>query len=115
MRRSLLLTNGGKRQRIVFFNEGERERAHPYLQDWLSRAQTVTGKLPRGSIVEFEAERLLADRAGEFTTMAPVSYAPEAGEPAPLAPPIRFGGNLTFLGYEPGKFNANSCPGTPSK
>ncbi len=99
--RSLLLTNGGQRQRIVFFNEGAREAVHPYLQEWLSQAEPVTGKLPRGGIVELETEELLADRAGAFTTTAPVSYAPEASEPKPIAPPIRFGGNLTFLGYEP--------------
>ncbi len=100
--RSLLLTNGGERQRIVFFNEQTREAVHPYLQEWLSQAEPVTGKLPRGGVVELETENLLADRAGAFTTTAPVSYAPEVSEPKPIAPPIRFGGNLTFLGHEPG-------------
>ena len=99
--RSLLLTNGGERQRIVFFNERAREMVHPYLQEFLAQAEPVMGKLPRGGIIELETEQLLANRAGEFTTMAPVSYAPEVSEPRPLAPPIRFGGNLTFLGYEP--------------
>ena len=100
-RRSLLLTNGGAKQRIVFFDEGAREAAHPYLQGWLAHAEPVPGKLPRGGILELETEQLLAGRVGEFTTTAIVSYAPEVSEPAPIAPPIRFGGNLTFLGYEP--------------
>lgn len=99
--RSLLLSNGGARQRIVYFDEQRLEAANAYFQDWLSHAQPVTGKLPRGGIIELEAEELLADRAGAFTTTAPVSFAPEAGEPKPIAPPIRFGGNLTFLGHEP--------------
>ncbi len=99
--RGLLLTNGGERQRIVFFDERARDAAHPYVQEWLSQAQPATGELPRGSVVELETARLLADRAGAFTTTAPVSYAPEASEPKPIAPPIRFGGDLTFLGYEP--------------
>ncbi len=99
--RSLLLTNGGERQRIVFFDEQTRENAHPYLQEWLSTGQAVSGDVPRGSILELAATDLLAQRAGELTTTAPVSYAPEVSEPEPIGPPIRFGGNLTFLGYEP--------------
>ncbi|MCY3781600.1 MAG: glycosyltransferase family 39 protein [Chloroflexi bacterium] len=99
--RSLLLTNGGARQYIVFFDEETREAVHPYLQEWLAQAEPALGKLPRGGIVELETEQLLADGAGAFTTTAPVTYAPEVNEPDPTAPPIRFGGNLTFLGYEP--------------
>ncbi|MDE2638387.1 MAG: glycosyltransferase family 39 protein, partial [Chloroflexota bacterium] len=108
--RSLLLTNGGARQRIVFFNEQTREDAHPYLQEWLSIGQPVAADVPRGSIVELAATDLLAQRAGELTTTAPVSYAPEVSEPEPIAPPIRFGGNLTFLGYEP-KVRREYAPG----
>ncbi len=99
--RGLLLTNGGALQRIVFFNEQTRDAAHPYLQEWLSYGKAASGKLPRGSVIELETAELLADRAGTFTTMAPVSYAPEVSEPEPIPPPIRFGGDLTFLGHEP--------------
>ena len=66
--------------------------------------------MPRGSIVALAATELLAQRAGELTTTAPVSYAPEVSEPEPIAPPIRFGGNLTFLGYEP-KVRREYAPG----
>ena len=108
--RSLLLTNGGERQRIVFFNQQTRENSHPYLQEWLSTSLPVSGDVPRGSIVELTTSALLAHRAGEFTTTAPVSHAPEVSEPEPIAPPIRFGGNLTFLGYEP-KVRREYAPG----
>ena len=101
--RSLLLTNGGARQRIVFFGEETRDSPHAYLQDWLSQAVSVGAPLPRDAVVELQTADLLADRAGEFITMSPVWYDPEAaGEAVPVPPPIRFGGNLTFLGYEPG-------------
>ncbi len=99
--RSLLLANGGERQRIVFFDKDTREQVHPYLQEWLSQGKSVMGRIPRDSIIELEVAELLADRAGAFITTAPVSYPPEVAEPAPTSPPIRFGGNLTFLGYEP--------------
>jgi hypothetical protein len=99
--RTLLLTNGGEKQRIVFFDPAALAEAHPYLQEWLAYGQPVTAKVPRDSIIELETAQLLADRAGAFTTTAPLSYAPEVAEAEPIAPPIRFGGNLTFLGYEP--------------
>ncbi len=98
---SLLLTNGGENQRIVFFHEAALDGVHPYLQEWLAKGQAVAGRLPRNAIIELETAALLADRAGAFITTAPLSYAPEVADPAPIAPPIRFGGNLTFLGYEP--------------
>lgn len=99
-RQSLLLTDGGEKQRIVFFDKAALQGAHPYLQEWLAQGQPVTGRLPRNSVIELETSQLLADRAGVFITTAPLAYAPEVAEPEPIAPPIRFGGNLTFLGYE---------------
>ena len=100
--RSLLLVDAGSRQRIVFFTKENRDSVHPYLQEWLTHAQPAVGKVPRDTVVELESTKLLADRAGEFITMAPVWYDPEVvGEAVPVPPPIRFGGNLTFLGYEP--------------
>ena len=99
--RGLLLPNGGEKQRIVFFDDAALDDVHPYLQEWLSHGKSVTGNVPRDAIIELETAQLLADRAGSFTTTAPLSYAPEVGAPEPIAPPIRFGGNLTLLGYEP--------------
>ena len=100
--RSLLLAAGGARQRVVLFTEENRNNMHPYLREWLSHGQPAVGKLPRDTVFELELTALLADRAGEFTTMAPVWYDPDfAGEAVPIPPPIRFGENLTFLGYEP--------------
>jgi len=98
---SLLLKNGGARQLVVFFNGAALDDLHPYLREWLSHGQSVTGKIPRDAIIELETAQLLADRAGAFITTAPLSYAPEVADLEPIAPPIRFGGNLTFLGYEP--------------
>ena len=98
---TLLLTNGGERQRIVFFSAEARAGIHPYLQEWLSHGQSVIGNVPRHAIIEMETRQLLADRAGVLTTTAPLSYATEIAAPEPIAPPIRFGGNLTFLGFEP--------------
>ncbi len=100
--RSLLLTNGGALQRLVLFRPEMRDEMHPYLQEWLSGSQQALGNLPRNTVFELAVEDLLADRAGAFITTAPVWYDPDfAGEAVPVSPPIRFGANLTFLGYEP--------------
>lgn len=99
---SILLADGGARQRIVFFTKDRYDNVHPYLQEWLTNGVAVSGKLPRDSIIELETADLLADRAGGFITMSPVWYDPEvAGEAMPVPPPIRYGDNLTFLGYQP--------------
>ncbi len=99
--RSLLLTNGGARQRAVFFSDESRANMHPYLQEWFSHGQSAEGRLPRDAILELELSDLFADRAGEFITLSPVWYDPDfAGEAVPVSPPIRFGENLTFLGYQ---------------
>jgi hypothetical protein len=43
----------------------------------------------------------LGDTIGRFSTTAPAGYAPEAPGGENLAPtPVRFGNNLTFLGYD---------------
>ncbi len=99
--RSLLLTNGGERQRIVFFSADARDAVDPYLAEWLGQGLAVQGAVPRDSIIELETIEMLAGRAGALLTTAPFAFAPEMGEPQANPPPARFGGNLTFLGYEP--------------
>ncbi len=99
---SILLANGGARQRMIFFSEETYDGLHLYLREWLANGEPVMDKLPRNAVFELETTDYLADRAGGFITMSPVWYDPEvAGEAMPVPPPIRFGDNLTFLGYQP--------------
>lgn len=101
-RRSLILTDGGTAQQIVLFRRDAADAIHPYLQNWLTLGQSVPRNVPRDAIIQLETSQILADTAGEFITTAPVAYAPEAaGAMTAISPPIRFGGNLTFLGYQP--------------
>ena len=100
--RSLILADGGATQQVVLFNQDTRDAVHPYLQNWLSAGRSLTDGVPRDVIIQLETSQILADTAGEFITTAPVAYAPEAvGALVPIPPPIRFGSNLTFLGYQP--------------
>lgn len=98
---TLLLTNGGEMQRLVFFDTEARAAASPYLQAWLALGESVVPDLPRNSVIELETVQALAGKAGALTTTAPVYFAREVAEPEPISPAIRFGGNLTLLGYEP--------------
>lgn len=98
---TLLLTNGGEPQRLIFFDTEALAAASPHLQAWLALGNSVVPDLPRNSVIELETVEMLAAKAGALTTTAPVSYAREVAEPEPISPAIRFGGHLTLLGYEP--------------
>lgn len=101
-RNSLIFTEGGTTEQIVLFNRTTQEMMYPYLQEWLAQGTILTDGVPRDSVIQIEVSEQLADTAGAFITTSPVSYAPEAsGAIAPVSPPMRFGGNLTLLGYEP--------------
>jgi 4-amino-4-deoxy-L-arabinose transferase-like glycosyltransferase len=99
---SLVLTEGGADEQIVLFRDETRDAMYPYLQMWLESGNYVTEDVPRDTIIQLETSDRLADTAGAFITTSPVAYAPETADVIePVSPPIRFGGNLTFLGYEP--------------
>jgi len=100
---SLVFADGGSDEQIVLFDDTTRDTMYPYLQTWLDAGEFVPEDIvPRQSIIRLETSEEVADTAGAFITTSPVSYAPEAaGAIQPISPPIRFGGNLTFLGYEP--------------
>lgn len=102
-RNSLVFADGGSDEQIVLYSLETREMMYPYLESWLDDGEYITGKnIPREAIIQLETSERVADTAGAFITTSPVAYAPEvSGAIAPISPPIRFGGNLTLLGYEP--------------
>jgi hypothetical protein len=94
--------NGGDGQQVVLPAANTLEFMHPYLKGWVNQGKIVSeADLPPDAIVNLAVSGALADRVGRFMTTAPVTYAPESpGGEATAAPPIAFGSNLTFLGYE---------------
>lgn len=100
---ALVLADGGEVQQVVFLDSSALENAHASIRNWLSAGEIIhLPGMPGASVVRLDVARNLADTVGRFTTTAPVSYAPESpGGVAPTFPPVRFGGNVTFLGYEP--------------
>jgi hypothetical protein len=98
----LVLAQGGETQQVILPEPEILEQTHPHLRDWLLRGTFVDAPgLPQESILTMNVVDQLADAVGRFTTTAPLRYAPEApGETGSvIAPPVRFGGNVTFLGY----------------
>jgi hypothetical protein len=94
--------NGGEGQQVVLPEITSLDNLHPYLRGWVDQGQIVDEPgVPPNSIVNLNVMQTLADTIGRFTTTAPAGYAPEAPGTSPLAvPPVRFGGNITFLGYD---------------
>lgn len=101
-REALILSAAGEREQVIFLDADGYETFNPFLSAWLEQGQWVErADLPPRSVVLLDVSTLLADRVGELTTTAPIAFAPEVpGAPAVIAPPVRLGGNLTFLGYE---------------
>jgi len=99
---SFVFADGGAKEQIVLFDQATQKSIYPYMQNWMESGSYVMDDVPRNSIIQVELSQQLADTAGAFITTSPVAYAPEAvGAIAPVSPPIRFGDNLTLLGYEP--------------
>jgi 4-amino-4-deoxy-L-arabinose transferase-like glycosyltransferase len=97
----LIFTQGGAREQIILPEANALDRMQPYLREWLESGQVLNAPdLPPNGVVILDVEARLANTIGAFTTTAPVAYAPESsGGTSVTAPPVRFGGNITFLGY----------------
>jgi hypothetical protein len=98
----LVLANGGEFQQVVLLDDTTFDNAHPYLKQWLQMGEMSTDpSLPPESVVYLDVATELGDTVGRFSTTAPAGFAPEAPGGENLAPtPVRFGNNLTFLGYD---------------
>jgi hypothetical protein len=101
---AMIFTQGGARQQVIFVEPNGFRTMHPYLQRWASMGMFLTGSsVPpeRVSILTVETE--LANRLGAFTTTDPANYGFETPQTPQqtIYPPIRFGGNITWMGYEP--------------
>lgn len=99
----LIFADGGTESHIVAPDPRTFATVNPFLARWYQAGDVLDrADMPPDGVVILEVESELADTIGRFTTTAPVSFAPEAGGGDDvIAPPIRMGGNISFLGYEP--------------
>ncbi|MCB9455337.1 MAG: glycosyltransferase family 39 protein [Anaerolineaceae bacterium] len=98
----LVFAGGGAGEQVIFLEPDALDKVHPYLQTWLAQGEIINQPgIPRDAVVRLNVEQVLADRVGAFTTTAPAQFAPEvAGDDSMVLPPVAFGGNVAFLGYE---------------
>lgn len=100
-----VFVNAGAHQQVVLLNPTSTTSLLPSTADWLSLGIPIL-ELNNGSVIEMQVQAELEDALGVFTTTSPASYATTAdvSSRVPIAPPIRFGGNVTWLGYETDPF-----------
>ncbi len=104
-RNGFVFANAGNHQQVLLIDPMQAIELFPLVADWLSLGTSVIG-LPEGMVIDMQVQSELEDALGIFTTTSPASYATESDVSAlvPIAPPIRFGGNVTWLGYESDPF-----------
>lgn len=100
---SLILAEGGAREQVVLLEEDRLLSLHSEVRNWLEDGELVDEPgVPPQSVVILDVAERLANTVGRFTTTEPIMYPPEAPGDTPLTyPPVRLGGNLSFLGYKP--------------
>lgn len=100
---ALIFTGGGSREQVILAEPSGLAGVNPYLRDWLSTGEILNQpRLPQDSVVIISIADALANQIGSFMTTAPVAFDIQTpgGAQELATPPIRFGGNITFLGYD---------------
>lgn len=100
-RTGFLFINAGEYQQVVITSSQLYGQIPPRILEWLSLG-TVRSDTPNGAVIEMQVQDELFDALGVFTTSAPASFPTEddISERVSVPPDIRFGGNITWLGYE---------------
>ncbi|MAU08744.1 MAG: hypothetical protein CL607_02890 [Anaerolineaceae bacterium] len=98
-RQSLVFADGGGHQQVIVAGENEVFRIHPSIANWLRIGRPLLDpNLPENSVIDMDIQQTVADEMGKFVTISPARFNAPDGQWTP--PPIRFGGNVTWLGYE---------------
>jgi hypothetical protein len=99
---AFVLTDGGAYQQVVFAAPQLRQLVSPEINHWLEMGDDLDG-LPDDTVIGMDVQEELAQALGVFTTTTPAAFDVAAGltNRQPVPPPIRFGGNITWLGYVP--------------
>ena len=103
-RQGLVLIGGGERQQYLLTETDALEASPSWFQEWLverGEFREIGAELGfplTKQAIQFDVFDPLATKLGGFTTTRPLRYPRE--QERTVAPAIRYGGNLTFLGYE---------------
>lgn len=100
----LVLAGGGQAQQYVLSDPETLEAMPLWFQEWLEiygTRQEIGAELDfplADQVIEFDVAEPLANLLGNFTTTRPLRFPREPEQT--IAPAVRFGGNLTFVGYD---------------
>lgn len=95
-RTSFVLINGGKPMQILLANP--KEPIGDAAQQWLNLAEILPVD-PFGSVMKLDAEDELAQFGGRLQLEMPLLYPALGGTPETVTLPVRFGRNITLVGY----------------
>jgi hypothetical protein len=96
-RSSIVFSKGGEPMRVALANARSLNEAPAVIRAWFSQmSPSGAAILGQGSISSLEAEMALAELGGQLPDLSPLRYVDTGGS---VYPPIRFGRNLTLLGY----------------
>lgn len=104
-RHAFVFADAGTHQQVVLADPIQLGDLSPTVADWLSLGTSIE-TLPDGMVIDLQVRAEVEDALGVFLTTSPASLATatDISERFPIAPPIRFGGNITWLGYESDPF-----------
>ena len=103
-RQGLVLTGGGERQQYLLTEMDALEASPSWFREWLvERGEFREIGVELGfpltqQAIQFDVADPLATMLGGFTTTRPLRY--PRGQGNIVGPAIRYGGHLTFLGYD---------------
>ncbi len=99
-RSGLVFPEGGAPAQVVFLEADGLDATAPQVRAWLDQGEPLPIDGLQESRIRLDLAQALAETLGAFITTAPAAYAPESpGGMAVTGPPVRFGGNITFMGY----------------
>lgn len=98
---ALLFAQGGDREQIIFVEPRGFQTMHPTLQQWVRLGSFLQDSVPDERVVVLTVAPQLANLLGSYTTLNSANYGYETTQTSSEAiyPPVRFGGNVTWLGY----------------
>jgi hypothetical protein len=105
-RTSFVLINGGELMRIIMMNTRAVEEAVPPVRTWLEAREIIPAEgLPEGTVAQLESVAPLARLGGQLQMISPLYYPRAGADSEVVSLPVRFGRNITLLGYLPPQEN----------
>jgi hypothetical protein len=96
-RRALVLINGGQPMRVIWLNPGNMAEMRPEIATWMQTSQST---LDIADIFYTESADRLAAKGGQLQLNSRLVYPRLGSEEENVLLPVRFGRNITLLGYE---------------